>query len=318
MNARRTLRIKDATSHYAEYTMELLHANSYVTNESNTKPWSKPIMSEPQHVIDITSFSAGLATDSTPPAKPTGFSYSSVAGREGFSLLTFSWDRNVESDLASYKLFAGDSRDPSSYQEVYSGNKNSTSFEISKTDYKQFYVKAYDTSLNASKASDTLGYDSSGLLPTKQRPDIFRFYDEKTGSHFYTQSAEERDSILSHLPNYKYEGNAFDGKDDFHPLRDRYVEVWRFYNKDTNTHFYTASAEERDQIQKNLPQYVFEGKAYDAYGNNERYDVHPLFRFYNTQTGTHFYTVDESEKINIETTIPQFKYEGIAYYVNYA
>lgn len=41
----------------------------------------------------------------------------------------------------------------------------------------------------------------------------------------------------------------------------------------------------------------------------------PLYRFYNSTTGAHFYTIDEREKEEIIQKFPQFAYEGIAYYV---
>ena len=41
----------------------------------------------------------------------------------------------------------------------------------------------------------------------------------------------------------------------------------------------------------------------------------PLYRFYNNITGTHFYTVNLSERDWIMNTFPQFSYEGVGYYV---
>jgi len=40
-----------------------------------------------------------------------------------------------------------------------------------------------------------------------------------------------------------------------------------------------------------------------------------LHRFYNTKTGTHFYTASDAEKANVQNTLPHYNYEGIAYYV---
>jgi len=39
-----------------------------------------------------------------------------------------------------------------------------------------------------------------------------------------------------------------------------------------------------------------------------------VYRFYNTQTGTHFFTISESEKNYIIDTYPQFTFEGVAWY----
>lgn len=39
-------------------------------------------------------------------------------------------------------------------------------------------------------------------------------------------------------------------------------------------------------------------------------------RFYNTQTGAHFYTTSEEEKTSVQNTLPQFQYEGPAFYAS--
>jgi uncharacterized protein DUF5648/matrixin len=41
----------------------------------------------------------------------------------------------------------------------------------------------------------------------------------------------------------------------------------------------------------------------------------PLFRFFNSVTGTHFYTVSESERLSIIRNLPAFVFEGVAYNV---
>src|SRR5262249_39360514 len=41
----------------------------------------------------------------------------------------------------------------------------------------------------------------------------------------------------------------------------------------------------------------------------------PLYRFFNVLTGTHFYTINEAEKNTVIATLPQFHFEGVAYYV---
>src|SRR5438034_1237355 len=44
-------------------------------------------------------------------------------------------------------------------------------------------------------------------------------------------------------------------------------------------------------------------------------DATPLYRFYNTRTGAHFYTTSAEERDHVELTWPWFTYEGIGYYV---
>ncbi|MEO8344200.1 MAG: DUF1800 family protein [Betaproteobacteria bacterium] len=40
----------------------------------------------------------------------------------------------------------------------------------------------------------------------------------------------------------------------------------------------------------------------------------PVFRFYNTATGTHFYTIETAERDNIIRLYPSFAFEGVAFY----
>ena len=93
------------------------------------------------------------------------------------------------------------------------------------------------------------------------------------------------------------------------------VPVYRFYNTQTGTHFYTSSASERDAVRASQPIYSYEGQAFMA-ASAASVGLKPVYRFFNTQTGVHFYTISESERFNIETTMPQFQLEGVAYYAS--
>lgn len=139
---------------------------------------------------------------------------------------------------------------------------------------------------------------------------IYRFFNQSTGSHFYTASAEERDSLYAGTTNFSYDGASFKSASvvsDSSP-------VFRFYNKVSDSHFYTNSEAERDQIIANLPDLVFEGAAYDAYSEAGE-GREELYRFYNTETGSHFYTASEEER-DIVKTLQGYDYEGVAYWVN--
>ncbi|MEO8486900.1 MAG: DUF1800 family protein [Betaproteobacteria bacterium] len=89
--------------------------------------------------------------------------------------------------------------------------------------------------------------------------------------------------------------------------------VFRFYNTQTGTHFYTINQAERDLVLVRYPQFAYEGPAYFAYPQ-PRADNLPVYRFYNTSTGTHFYTQSEAEKEFVLASFPVFAFEGPAYY----
>lgn len=161
---------------------------------------------------------------------------------------------------------------------------------------------------------DFFGVSASSINQADQVV-IFRFMNNATGTHFYTASISERDSIQNSLPNYKYEGPAFAGSND----SDADLNVFRFINKSTGTHFYTAGEAEANNIMANMPNYQYEGIAYKAFSQQTSADGDShiaLYRFYNATAGVHFYTAGLSEKLNIEATLPNFKYEGVAYYVD--
>ncbi len=89
--------------------------------------------------------------------------------------------------------------------------------------------------------------------------------------------------------------------------------VFRFYNTQTGTHFYTISVPERDMVLARYPQFAYEGPAYYASPTQQAGQL-PVYRFYNTRTGTHFYTQSEAEKAFVIATYPVFAFEGPAYY----
>lgn len=167
-----------------------------------------------------------------------------------------------------------------------------------------------------------LGLGTDGLIgsavPSQAlvMQDVFRFYNEKTGVHFYTASMAERDSVIQNLPQFKYEGNAFDVSTN--PGAGAGVEVFRFYNVKTGTHFYTASTAERDTVKSTLAEFSYEGAAYQGFSDDGGGTHQALYRFYNTQTGAHFYTASDTEMATTVQNLPQYKYEGIAYYVGEA
>ena len=114
------------------------------------------------------------------------------------------------------------------------------------------------------------------------------------------------------MSHFTLEGPSFKAADPTNPAADT---VFRFFNTQTGTHFFTQSTAERDNILDTLPQFSFEGEAYKGY-TEEVAGSTPLYRFFNTQTGTHFYTAAEAEKDSIIANLPSFNFEGTAYWVD--
>lgn len=142
--------------------------------------------------------------------------------------------------------------------------------------------------------------------------DVFRFFNVETGVHFYTASESERDLVIRSQSSFKFEGQAFEVSSD--PSDG--PEVFRFFNKDTGTHFYTASESERDLVIAENDSYAFEGVAYTAFADDGGGQHQALYRFYNTDTGAHFYTASDAEAALTISNAKNYNYDGIAYYVD--
>ena len=139
---------------------------------------------------------------------------------------------------------------------------------------------------------------------------VYRFFNNDTGVHFYTADEIERDAVQE-LPNFSFEGESYQAVD---PLtgNPEPLPIYRFLNEDTGVHLYTISEVERDATQE-LSNFSFEGEAFSAYATEVNGSI-PIYRFFNPTTGAHFYTPSETERDNVETNLPDFQSEGIAYY----
>ncbi|MHB1322728.1 MAG: hypothetical protein ACYC6J_02445 [Coriobacteriia bacterium] len=142
---------------------------------------------------------------------------------------------------------------------------------------------------------------------------VYRFYNLKNGSHFYTRSETERYVVATKWPSvYRFEGPAY-SLETTHPANS--APLYRFYNKRTGSHFYTASETEKQTvISRWSASYTFEGVAYNVSLTPE--NCVPVYRFYNVRSRSHFYTISEAERDLVISRWPSvYSFEGIGYYV---
>jgi Protein of unknown function (DUF1566)/Repeat of unknown function (DUF5648) len=141
----------------------------------------------------------------------------------------------------------------------------------------------------------------------------YRFYNIRTGAHFYTTSEAEVAYTFANLsPPFNYEGTAFSVASAYSP---GLSPVHRFYNTRNGVHFYTISEAERAHVVANLPFYTYEGVAYHA-SQVSGSGLIPFHRFYVPGKGFHFYTASEQEKNNIIANLgATYRYEGVGYHV---
>ncbi|MEM9509857.1 MAG: DUF4347 domain-containing protein [Cyanobacteria bacterium P01_E01_bin.35] len=147
---------------------------------------------------------------------------------------------------------------------------------------------------------------------------VYRFFEPTVGSHLYTSSEDERDVIQENLSNYNFEGASYIALDPLtgeeQTQESNLTNVYRFFNPTTGAHLYTASEDERDFIQDNLDDFDFDGVQFAVYNTDIGVETIPVHRFFAPDLGVHFYTPSEAERANVEANLPNYEYEGIAYY----
>lgn len=115
----------------------------------------------------------------------------------------------------------------------------------------------------------TLTYEGTGMGAVTLDPadanvaSVYRFFDTSSGTHFFTTSAGERDSIVATRPDLIEEQANF--AEHLSPA-DGDVGVYRFFNNGSGDHFFTQSATERATILATRADMVDEGIAFYAPG----------------------------------------------------
>ena len=141
---------------------------------------------------------------------------------------------------------------------------------------------------------------------------VFRFYNTKLGSHFYTVSAPEANTVQArYYDTFKYEGVAYISTPAKNPN-----PLYRFFNMKNGAHFYTASEAEMANVRAKLSStFKYEGPSYTvslvpAAGSAT------VYRFFNTKNGTHFYTASVAERDAVRAKLASiYSYEGPNFYV---
>lgn len=120
---------------------------------------------------------------------------------------------------------------------------------------KDFVIQHYPEWTYEGVAYATAPNETDGLMP------VHRFWSERYRCHFYTISEKEKKYVINNLSHdWTYEGIAFyaSPEKDIAPN-----SVYRFWSNKYKSHFYTLSANERDEVIQNLSHdWSYEGIAY--------------------------------------------------------
>ena len=88
--------------------------------------------------------------------------------------------------------------------------------------------------------------------------------------------------------------------------------VYRFFNRDTGVHFYTASEIERNSVEE-LANFNFDGASYLGVDPlSGQLKPVPVYRFLNEDTGVHLYTISKIER-DVVLELDNFSFEGEAF-----
>lgn len=170
---------------------------------------------------------------------------------------------------------------------------------------KTLYIKYRPSTASMFYTLNETEGDSSGfsLIGTMKVCDsnispVFRLYSASAGNHFYTKSANERNSAREKY-GFAYEGVGFYLTDN------GTTPVYRLFSSQQSNHFYTTSESEKNSAVNNG--FVYEGVAFNL---NES-DTRNVYRLFSGQQGDHFYTASESEKNNAQAA--GYRLEGVGF-----
>ena len=92
--------------------------------------------------------------------------------------------------------------------------------------------------------------------------------------------------------------------------------VYRFWSPITSSHFYTASEDERAAVIANYPYaWTYEGPVFKACATAYYPGLAPVYRFWSSVSGSHFYTISEAEKQYVLDNYPTaWTFENVAFY----
>jgi cold shock CspA family protein len=176
---------------------------------------------------------------------------------------------------------------------------------------------------------------TSLLLANAPRSTVYRFYNQRSGVHFYTPDEGERDNVIlnSYGAGTSYEklkanpasidpltggwGYSFEGI-AYQALETQGTALYRFYNASKGYHFLSTSAEEANNVIKNSLGagfdlnnainkdpitggwgYKYEGTTYKVSTIAQHGMDQAVYRFYNVNKGVHFYTASSDERDNV-------------------
>lgn len=146
---------------------------------------------------------------------------------------------------------------------------------------------------------------------------VYRFFDNKFGTHFFTSDVGERNTVLAtRSADLIQETNGFG---DVTQNSTSAVAVYRFFDKNFGTHFFTANSGERDTIINTRSDLTYEASSTFYEHSAQQAGDTAVYRLFDTKTGTQFLTGDTNEYNGLTTAgsstfRADLRSEGVAFY----
>ena len=145
------------------------------------------------------------------------------------------------------------------------------------------------------------------------------------------------DNTLTYTPKANFDGEEqftyviTDGKNDYANAQvtilgqPELTDVHRFFQYEKGFHLYTTDNNEISSVRQRSDAgelaYSYEAEKFtvlnsnlDTLTGNIIEGSKPVYRFFNTSTGSHLYTMDEVERASIAQNLSNYSFEGIKYY----
>lgn len=250
-----------------------------------------------------------------PPTTPSNLKIKSSTG----SSISLEWGPSTDLGGISWYTIYRKSQSETSFNAIGSVNSTQTNYSDTTVTYGKTYsyqIIAYDTYQKPSQPSNTLTTLFPVIPesePTSQSTYVYRFWSDTYKHHFYTTSYTEANQVVTGFSPlvWKYESVGFSVPKDctgFQP-------VYRFWSDAYRAHFYTISVQEKNSLIATNPNWKYETEAFCASTSSNSSTPTGVYRFWSDVYKGHFYTTSVAEKDNLIATNPNWRYEGIAFYV---
>ncbi|MEO9901176.1 matrixin family metalloprotease [Nisaea sp.] len=178
------------------------------------------------------------------------------------------------------------------------------------TDTSALMSEFYNRDISGLQADDIAAAEAIYGSSNIEKIDVFRFLNSSVGGHFFTAETSEKDSVVASSV-FQSEGIGFEALSQTATDVELSIPIYRFFNKNLGSHFFTASEEEKSQVEL-MDEFNFEGVGFRAF-NEDTASTEPVYRFFNINTGGHFFTADSNEQAAV-MNFEGFRFEGVGFY----